>query len=67
MAPPRKTRTVAQEKTRRSARPGKPREASDDTAPQDVPRENAPASAKAFAETVRKKVIARLKRFHPMD
>ena len=57
--PPRKPRTVALEKTRRAARPAKPQEASEDTAPREPPREEVSA--------VRKKVIARLKRFHPMD
>jgi len=69
--PPRKPRTTAVEKTtRRATRPDKPREASDDTAPlpPEVPSKPAPhASRKEKAEAVRKKVIAKLKRLHPMD
>jgi len=73
--PPRKPRVTASEKLtakspRRAARPEKPREASDDTAPtlpEVPPRPNPQATRKEKAEAVRKKVIAKLKRLHPMD
>jgi len=68
MAPPRKPRATTVEKARRTVRPQKPREASDDTAPVESPGEEPTATRKrGAAEEVRKKVIARLRRLHPMD
>ncbi len=69
MAPPRKPRATTVEKARRSLRPQKPREASDDTAPVESPGQEPTATRnkRGAAEEVRKKVIARLRRLHPMD
>jgi hypothetical protein len=68
MAPPRKPRAQTVEKARRALRPAKPQEASDDTAPAESPGAEPTATRKRpDGEAVRKKVIARLRRLHPMD